>query len=351
MDGAAAVPPRAGFRLALAASGGPVAAGSADDVYYIGARPRAAGFRVPAAYRFLGLDAAALKIDLQARYPGLREVRFPLLPDAADPASEPTLDALLRQRYGAKATLRRLGRGGQQVAVAVCRPDAPCIVAKVRRHGGSGPEAVRALRRDLVLFAVAEKVVARTRWADGKPWLRVVKLGGLGALQAGILEQELIRWQPSEELEQLLRGNVGHSGVTRDALWREAPAAGIARPRALAFADRYQKGADLGPELFRLRRFAEDCEALAALPTVKKVCALARRDFHLAADLPDRIAGVEQIYRDSAPLVLRLVRQHLGEASANPGADGAPREIGLDLNHGRNVGWDPGSAQFVIFDA
>lgn len=157
--------------------------------------------------------------------------------------------------------------------------------------------------------------------------------------------------QPSAELEAVLAGDIGSSGATRDALWREAPAAGIARPRALAFADRYQRGADLGPELERLRRFVEDCAALGALPTVQRICGIARRDFGLPSDLDARIRGLEQLSRNTVPLVVRLGRQHLGEASANPGDDGKPREIGLDLNHGRNVGWDPGARMFVIFDA
>ena len=57
------------------------------------------------------------------------------------------------------------------------------------------------------------------------------------------------------------------------------------------------------------------------------------------------------MYRLSAPLVLRLARQQIGRSVLNEGPAGTPVEVGLDLNHGRNIGWDPQTCQFVIFDS
>ena len=375
---------RRAFDLPLDAAGQPLRAGDPGDIYTLGSGPRGAVRRPDIGSLRLQLPAPeSLAFDLTSRLPALRSVRFPLLGDAADPQAAAAVDALLRARYGQAATLTRLGRGGHQLAMRVCR-EAGCLVAKLRRlervaAGGNvlgmAEDAADAMRRDLVMLIAADIFFAGARWLadDGAPLplnvagekvappaassaatgqlARTARLTDPKALGVGLLEMELVPWRASAALTAMLAGNVGAQGATREALWSQAEPAGVPRVLAMAFADRYQTASDLGPELIKLRVFVDDCQSLGKLPAVAQICRQAAQDFRLVDDLDARMAALEEIYRRSTPLILRLVRQQLGRSIANDRAGGQPVEVGLDLNHGRNVGWDPETCQFVIFDA
>ena len=392
---AAAGLPRRGFDLPLDDAGGPIAEGHDRDIYWIGAERRRLGQAPPSQLQWRPLTAASLDVDLATLYPSVRQVRFVRLGDVAHDDNAAAVDDFLHARYGVDAQLRRLGRGGHQVAVLVCKVGAPCFVAKLRRLAPLPPavEAARTpadhvaalqtqaddsaegLRRDLAMLQAADVVSRHALWlgGDGRPvalrvagqeirpaasavgepgqLIRGARLQRPAALGEGIIEMELVDWRPSAGLSALLAGNMGANGTTRDAIWTQAPAAGVERVRAMAFADRYNRGSDLGPELYKLRTFVDDCRELSAVPKIAEICTLAQHDFALVDDMAERIRAVEQVYRLSSPLVLRLARQQIGRTVLNDGPGGRLIEVGLDLNHGRNVGWDPQTCQFVIFDS
>ena len=299
-------------------------------MYWIGSLHRQAGVAPPAALHWTALTPAALDVDLQTLYPHVRSVRFVLLGDVAHNDTANSVDAFLHGRYGAAAELRRLGRGGHQIAVRVCQPKTPCFVAKLRRlqaqpssaAGVDGAtqgravalrieaeESAEALRRDLAMLQIAELVSRHALWLDanhrprrptikgavitpavapiGEPgrFVRSARLLRPAALADGIVEMELVDWRPSAKLTELLAGNVGANGATRDAIWQQAPTAAVQRVRAMAFADRYTRGSDLGPELYKLRTFVDDCHELEAVPKIAEICAQAQRDFALVDDL------------------------------------------------------------------
>ncbi len=375
---------RRSFDLPLDAAGQPLRAGDPGDIYTIGNEPRGAGQQPDTRPLRLQLPSPeALAFDLTGRLPALRAIRFPLLGDAADAQLAAAVDALLRARYGQSATLTRLGRGGHQLAMRVCSQSG-CVVAKLRRLEriaagrdvvAMAEDAADAMRRDLVMLIAADAIFHGERWlaADGTPMpmaiagekitppaassavtgqlARVARLTDPRALSVGLVEMELVPWRAGSVLTAMLAGNVGAQGATREALWSQAEPAGVSRVLAMAFADRYQSPSDLGPELIKLRGFVDDCQRLSKLPAVAHICRQAAQDFRLVDDLAARIAALEEVYRQSTPLILRLVRQQLGRSIANDRAGGQPVEVGLDLNHGRNVGWDPETCQFVIFDA
>ncbi len=374
-------------------TGAPWPAGHADDVYYAGAKP--SGRALPSGYHFQPLRGP-LKVDLAARYPALKVVRFAAFHAGAGgrtltPEAEQAMAELLHARLGKDLRLSRLGQGGHQVVWKACRRVAKgpsvCTVAKVRKVARSADAAARtahateaasALRRDLALFAVAEEVtrrgrlltlpggkgaplplrilgriVAPRRQPVGPPGriARVARILRPETLTDGVVVQELVAFRPSDRLRTMLRGLEGPDGALRDKAWTNAPTHGVNRVRVLGFLDRYKSVSRIGPDVIRLSAFVRDCAAVAKVPTIGAFCRQVRTDFRVPDDFLLRVRALEQLYRDSAGAVLRFHRANFDAGVGNPGVDGAVREVGLDFNHGRNVGWDPDTMQFVLFDA
>jgi len=380
--------------LAAQASGAALPIGHPDDVYYAGSKARLIGTKIPAGYRFgapsktPSATAWSPSVDLARRYPKLKKVAFAAFHSGADgrrltDAGHAGMEALLHARFGATATLHLLGQGGHQVAWRVCRSKKACIVVKIRKVPVAGTAAGRLkaardaadkLRRDLAVAAVAEQVTSRARWLDaaggpaelrvagsvvkppqapaGPPGrlARVARILEPDALAGGILEEELISFSPSNQLKAMFEGMTGPDGPLRDKAWQEAPKAGINRVLVLGFLDRYDSVAHIGPEVRHLVGFVRGCRELAKVPTIAAFCGRVRQEFRIPDDFEQRLVALEQMYRDSAGAVIRFCRANFAGQIGNPGADGQVREIGLDYNHGRNVGWDPQTGQFVLFD-
>ncbi|MCO4760964.1 MAG: hypothetical protein KC502_05630 [Myxococcales bacterium] len=362
-------------------------AGHPDDVYYTGRKPSTT--RLPAAYRFWPI-VQPLKINFRADFPAsVRFHGFATHGRNLTQAAETKMVALLKRVLGDGARLSRLGQGGHQVVWRACRVTLPgakqtrCVVAKVRRMGGGrtakerravAVQAAAGLRRDLALFRVAEEVTARAHFVGEKgrakptillgravrgsqppagPAGRIARTARLlhpAALTNGVVVQELIAFRPSAQLRKMLAGLEGPNGVLRDKAWTEAPKFGVNRVRVLGFIDRYKSVSRIGPDVIRLSAFVRDCAAVKKVPTIGAFCVQVRRDFRVPDDFLSRVRALEQLFRDSAGAVMRFHRANFDVAVGNPGVDGKVREVGLDYNHGRNVGWDPTTLQFVLFD-
>ncbi len=381
--------------ISVARDGTALPAGHVEDVYYAGLAP--SGRTAPKAYRFWSIRKP-LQIDFKRHHAGLTSVRFHAYHGhgrTLTPASEASMAALLHRLLGADLRLSRLGQGGHQVVWKACtavaaatQPGVPtrprCFVAKVRKLQQGHDAATRAalatqaaigLQRDLTLFRIADEVTARGHLRDAKgqplpmrvngkltvprtppagPPGRIARIARLlrpAALEDGVLVQQLVSFRPSSALRTMLHGLEGPDGALRDKAWTNAPKFGINRVRVLGFLDQYNHVTRIGPDVIRLSAFMQDCAALERLPTVGAFCRQVRADFSVPDDFLSRVAALEQLYRDSAGAVIRFHRANFREAVGNTGVDGKTREVGLDYNHGRNVGWDPETMQFVLFDA
>jgi len=294
---------------------------------------------------------------------------------------------MLHGLLGAHARLSRLGEGGHQVVWKACvlgkKAVMQCTVAKVRKllvgkdaaeRAALAKEAAASLRRDLAMFRVANEVTARGHLlgADGKPLpmrvngklmapphapaspagriARVARLLRPALLSEGVLVQELVAFRASPALRKMLHGLEGPDGALRDKAWTRAPKFGVNRVRVLGFLDHYKSISRIGPDVIRLAAFVRDCHAVEKAPTLGVFCRRVRAEFRIPDDFLLRVRALEQVYRDSAGAVIRFHRANFDDAVGNPGVDGNVREVGLDFNHGRNVGWDPETMQFVLFD-
>ena len=365
--------------------GKPWPAGHANDVYFTGKEPVAG--TVSSAYR-LG-PPVALKLQLGGLYPGLSQVAFRAFfePDGRTltPSGEADLSGFLQDLLGKGTTLRKLGSGGQQIAFSACpsKPGAACVVAKVRKLARlADPDkqrravklAAMALRQDLAIFSIAHAVTVRGRWLgkDGKPaplvvrgkvvtppqrpagppgrLARVARVARPSALQQGVVVEEFIRFAPNKTVDNMLAGLKGPTGALRDRAWEDAPRYKVNRVLLMGFFDAFPTVHKIGPDVIRLTAFMRQCADVRAVPVAGNLCDAVQRAYNVPDDFLDRVRGLEQLYRDTAADVIRFKRANFKQATGNPGADGKAREIGLDYNHGRNVGWDPLTGQFVLFD-
>ncbi len=365
-------------------------AGHRDDVYYTGRQPPENVRTLPAAWHF---DAAAaaepIEVDLAARFPGVREAVFPVFdsePSGDKLTSKGEVEALtfLSDRYGTSAKIRRLGEGGFSIAFVVCAAPQPCFVAKVRKLPPTWAAwkrdhlAVRAaeqLVRDMSLYVVADRLTALGRFVtpagepvplrvDGAPvqppdapagppgrLARALGFTRAVRLADGLVEQPLIAFVPGAELAAVFADlDRADSRALAQASAEAGAVGGVTPGQVRRFLADHARPGSIGPEVARIVAFLHGCQDLAQIPTVSRLCALARRDFLLTDDFLDRVRALEQLYRDSAGAVMRFSRANFKRAMGNIGADQGIREVGLDFNHGRNVGWDPRTGQMVLFD-
>ncbi len=367
-------------------------AGHADDAYFTGDRPRTPGEAVPKGYHFTlppAQEGGRLVVNLERLYPNLSKVKFPEF-EAFDDGSltvqgQSSLLVWLNARYGGGVRVDRLGEGGFAVAYKVCLRNGTCRVAKIRKilptfaewkriklHAAAADE----LKRDLVMFAIGEQVTARTTWlgSDGKaaPFLiggrlsngpttpptapdgrlaRMAPPGKRKLLAEGVVDQELIAFKLSAPLlKRLAEARVAGSRDRIDAYASLSAGTRVTEADIRGFFDTFTQKRGLGPEVRRVLAFSQACTKMATVPNVASLCLAIRREVQIPDDFEDRVRALEQMYRDSAGEVIRFTRSNFDRALGNPGADKLIREIGLDYNHGRNVGWDSGTRQFVLFD-
>lgn len=351
--------------MTVLADGAGYPRGHAQDVYFTGLKP-AATRPTPAdltGYRFTALPSTALNISLQKRFPALVTVRFRSWFESDGrtllPSKKAEIVRFLQRSLGEKTTIEKLGQGGQQIAFSACPTAGPCVVVKVRkiatladpkRQSQAVSAAVSALRQDLAMFTVADIATQRGTWRN-KRLARVAKLVHPELLAEGIVAEEFVRFRPTAEVDKLFEQLRGPSGLLRDKAWSEAPKFKVNRVRLLGFFDAFSTLQSVGPDVIRLSSFVRGCQEVAAVPTAKSFCDTIKRTYRVPDDFLQRVEALEQLYRDTAGAVIRWKRANFKRATGNPGADGKTREIGLDYNHGRNVGWDPDSEQFVLFDA
>ncbi len=381
------------WRPVVRPDGTPHPAGHVDDAYFTGADVHTRLGKVSPAYR-LQLpplrETGRFAVDLQRLYAGLETVRFPKF-EAFDDGGltaegHSKLIVWLSQRYGGKVRVDRLGEGGFAVAYRVCRPDGTCRVAKIRKVLPSFAEWKRIklaaaagdeLKRDLVMFEIAQQITRGTLWltSDGKPMpfkvggqvlktppsgkpasppgrlVRTAPPGDRKMLAEGVVDQELIKFELSEALlARMAKANAAGSQPRIDAYASLGPGSTVTEADIRGFFDNYTQARSLGPEVRRALAFAQACQKMAKVQTIASLCVAIRREIQMPDDFIARVRGLEQMYRDSAAEVIRFTRTNFGRALGNPAADKLIREIGLDYNHGRNVGWDPRTRQFVLFD-
>lgn len=381
------------WRPVVAQDGTPHPPGHVDEAYYTGLIPRQADEVAPKGYRYSPPtkdEAGALRVDLATLYPGLDRIHFPQF-EAFDEGglTEQGLAALngwFQAHYGAGTTATMLGEGGFAVAYKVCPKPDRCRVAKIRKILSSfaewkrinlAAEAAEDLKRDLVMFELARRVSDGARWlaADGRPapflvggqplpplagyqapapagrFVRVVGPDNRRLLREGVVDQELIAVRPSEALvARLAAAGASGSRARIDAYAALTHGTHLTEAEIRRFFDAYSRVSAIGPDVNKVYAFNRACGRLASLPAVAKICLAVRRELQIPDDFADRVRALEQMYRDSAADVMRFSRENFGRALGNPGADGLMREVGLDYNHGRNVGWDGASRMFVIFD-
>jgi hypothetical protein len=64
----------------------------------------------------------------------------------------------------------------------------------------------------------------------------------------------------------------------------------------------------------------------------------------------DRVAAVEDFYRQSHNTVIHFTRTNGLPLYGNRTSLGHPETVGLDYNRGTNIAWDRDTRQFVMFD-
>ena len=381
------------WRPVVQPDGKPHPVGHMDDAYFTGDTPPGKGQTIAKNYRFsLPPDKGdgRFVIDLEQLYPRIRRVKFPQF-EAFDDGGltvqgRTKLLLWLNARYGGGVRIDRLGEGGFAIAYKVCRPDGTCRVAKIRKILPTfaewkriklTEEAADQLKRDLVMFEVADQVTRGTLWLgdDGKPapflvgGKKVEPLAGgkpVGPpgrlartappssrkmLAEGVVDQELIAVKMSEPvLKRMADAKVAGSRDRLDAYSSLSAGTRVTEADIRGFFDTFMEKRGLGPEVRRVLAFSQACRKMATVPNVKAICLDIRRELQIPDDFEDRLRAFEQMYRDSAAEVMRFTRANFGRALGNPAADKLIREIGLDYNHGRNAGWDSATRQFVLFD-
>lgn len=378
------------WRPVVDPQGRPHPPGHPDDAYYTGNRPRQAGETIPKTYRYVDpTGPGGLSIALARRWPQLKRVRFSQYDSHEDgsltPKGERQVEAWIRDKYG-PGEVWRLGAGGFSVAYRVCPAKRECKVVKIRKMPPNFAEwkrieqarkAAEELKRDLAMFEVGRIMVAGARYLGPEGQPAPFLIGGqevaplaaprtddapgqlaavaepthAGLLSRGVVEQELIAFHSTADIEAVMAAAAARDSAARREALAQLPANGPWTERHLqVFFDRYTQTSKLGPEVHKTERFVTDCARFGALPAVAAYCLTLRRAFQIPDDFLDRVRALEQMYRDTAAEVIRFSRANFGRALGNRAADGQVREIGLDYNHGHNAGWDPQRRRFVIFD-
>ncbi len=349
-------------------------AGSDDDVYFVGLKPAAQVRAAPANYFYLQPEHdRPVEVVLAAAFPKLHHIQFKIFDSRANghltPTGQEYVKEWLHRLYGADCKLHILGEGGYSVAYRVCPVVGPCVVAKVRKISPSSTPgqliahletAVTDLRRDLGVYVIARELVARGLLLDeqgGRHQLaRVARFTRPERFSIGIIEQELIALPDTKGLKVALAkvkaGTPGREQAMNQARLALAasPTKAPAEDEVEAFLERFYKTSRYGPDVIKVAAWTRACERLVSIPTIADICAIAKREFRIPDDFDDRLAALEQLYRDTAAEVIRFSRVNFVEATGNHCDDGLVREVGLDYNHGRNVGWEAATGQFVLFD-
>ena len=342
-------------------------AGHRHDAYYCGDKRGKPPLSPPEEYAYEVGDGATspIVIDLARAYTEVTAVSFPSFQSFEDgqltDVGKSQVHRWVHAIYGPDATVKRLGEGGFSVVFKVCRGGLSCVVVKVRKippayTPGQRLQQLRAaveeLRRDMAIAEFASAIVGRGRIneLDGHRHrlARVARITDRALLAKGVIEQELVAFEASEELEAALEA-LGKGKAARARALQQADKAGK-RSDAEDFLEAHYKPSKFGPEVIKVHAWWRRCQRLADVADLERVCSLARRDFRVPDNFDRQLGALQQLYRDSAGEVIRFTRRNFTAASGNAIEDGSTREVGLDYNHGRNVGWEPRSRQFVLFD-
>jgi len=354
--------------------GRPCTAGDVDDAYYAGENAPDETRPPPENYVYRHPDPhVAVEVDLEREFPDLKRVRFRLFDSGADgrltPQGQRNVQAWLRSLYGTQSKIDVLGEGGYSVAYRVCASKNNCVVAKVRKIPPSSTPgqllahldtAVTDLRRDLGIYVIARQLVARAVLMDDQggrhQFVRLARFSQPKRFKVGIIEQELIARPATDHLKAALkkvRADTTARARVLEAVRLSHAASPDTSPTAEdvdRFLDRFYKSSRFGPDVIKVAAWVRACERLSSVAEVAEICSVARQEFHIPDDFEDRLAALEQMYRDTAAEVIRFSRANFVEATGNHCRDGLVREVGRDYNHGRNVGWEAASGQFVLFD-
>lgn len=372
-------------------SGTPYPAGHRHDAYFVGDQVRPFHSKRPARYRYRASPigpAGRFNVQLASIWPDVQAVHFQQFDAHEDGRltlkGTEAVQVWLKSKYGETATIKKLGEGGFSIAYRVCKEPRSCVVVKIRKMPPSfadwkrikqAESAATELKRDLAVAEVADQA---TRWAsyvdaqgkavplkiNGKVLpppagqsapptrvARVAKAADAASLKVGVVEQSLIAFWPSDELQQAItEASQAGSAWRKSAMTEAGDQADVKAEDADGFFDMYEKPSRFGPEVIKAHRFFSHCVKFAKIPTIQRFCTLARTDFRIPDDFDERVQALEWMYRDTAADVILFTRANFGRALGNPAQDGEFREIGLDFNHGRNAGWDPATQQFVLFD-
>ena len=354
--------------------GRPCPPGHADDAYYTGELPPATPRLPPPNYHYLAPPAdTVVQVRLADAWPGLSRIRFRVFDSQPGgrltPLGQRQATRWLRSIYGDGTRIKELGEGGYSVAYRVCPPAVPCVVAKVRKIPPAHTpgqllshldSAVTDLRRDLGVYIVADAVIGRGVLLDERggrrPLARVARFSEPERFKLGIIEQELIGLPESAtlvaELANLATGTPGRqAAMAAVELAAAASPDGSVNSNELGrFLDQFHKPSRFGPDVIKVAGWVEACKRFAAVAPVHRLCSAALQAYRIPADFQQRLGALEQLYRDTAAEIIRFSRANFEEATGNQCGDGLVREMGLDFNHGRNVGWEPASQLFVLFD-
>ena len=364
--------------------GTPYPAGHKHDAYYVGDDPRPAGTLTPGYYLYD--KSKPIRVDMKRRFGGLERVSFPQF-DANEDGTltkrgMDEVTARLKGIYGEDAFIKKIGEGGFQVVFLAFPKVGRKVVAKVRKIAPTVSLHKRAenimlasydMRRDLAMEVVAEQATSRGLYItdDGKavpllvdgvpakldvpPSVRLARVATItnnALLERGIVEQELVRFGASKALKAYMKEPRDKADGWRAQAVQLAEASTVVDAKAVKkFLDKFYKPSKFGPDVIKIHRWVKACTKMAPhLPPIAKLCRLARQSYNIPDDFEDRLLALEQLYRDTAADVIRYHRHNFADGSGNDGADGKVREVGLDLNHGRNAGWDPHTGQFALFD-
>lgn len=109
------------------------------------------------------------------------------------------------------------------------------------------------------------------------------------------------------------------------------------------FSKQFYDPRNIGPGLNKIKRFLNICGDGAAIAAIKNICQRGSIAYKIPADMRERIAALEQGYRDIAPDILALRHTNSDPRYANRSRGKKFTEVGGDYNHGQNVAHDPSS--------